>query len=360
LWWVYLLLNGIPLLAIIMGLFFYRLFSSHILLYFSRKYFSKLKFNNQAFLSILVQSLFLISFLFATKSILFFSITILLSCLSEVLYWPLRNNIQRLSVDHWKLWSNVALTKNAKSVAIIFWFFISWIWLYFEPLITLLIGSIWILFSYMPLKNISIQNLWRWNSKFIERFFNIKNKIKIFKEHIHITNYLFIYLFISLIAELISWIIPLLVVYYWATIMELWFILVFVQILSIFFHYTIWKLEDLNIKNILNYSILLLLIVFLFFAFLDNTYLSILLVLYTLFWIWVEIWITSKAQKIIKTSFSEYDWGYVLVWVGNLGRSFILPIILILYFFKDIISFHTLILLYWFIILLLIYIFNKK
>ena len=354
--WVFLLVNGTSLLVLLTGILLYRFFSSHFLLYFSRKYFSKLDFQSQALISILVQSLFLISFLFANDGLIFFAITILLSCLSEIFYWPLRNNIQRLSVKNKKLGRNVALTKNSKNLAVIFWYLISGVWLVFEPTITLLIGSLWMFLSYIPLSKITIKNLWKWDDKFIKSFFNYKEKLSILKKHSSVTSYLLIWL----IIELVNWIIPILLVYYGATIIELWIILVVVQVVSIFFHYIVWKFEDLDVKYILNGSIILLLVIFILFAFLDNTYLSILLVLFSILWIWIEIWITSKAQKLIKSNYSKFDGGYVLVWASNLWRTLVLPVILILYFFKDLVSFHTMILFYWFFALLLIFILNNN
>lgn len=62
--WAYLLLNGINFMAIIVGMFFYRYLSSHQLLRFSRKYFIRVSYDMQLFVSIFVQSVFLISFFF--------------------------------------------------------------------------------------------------------------------------------------------------------------------------------------------------------------------------------------------------------------------------------------------------------
>lgn len=355
--WAYLLLNGVNILAIITGLFFYRYFSSHQFLYFSRKYYIKLNYKIQLFLSIFVQSLFLISFYFATQNYFYFAITVFFSCLSEVFYWPIKDDIQRFCVKNQDMGTNVSLTKNAKTIAVIFGYLISGVGLSFNPLITLLIGAFGIILSYIPLIKISLENLKKVDTNFVNDFFSFKNKFKLLTRFPQIRNYCLL----GGILELVNGLIPILIVYYGTSLIELGILLTILQIFGMIFHYFIGKFEDRGNSFFYKFSGFFLGFSFLLFAYLDNIYLSFLLAIFKLLGIAIDISITSKVQKIIGTQFHLADSGYVLVWASNLGRCLILPIILLIYFFKDLVNFHSVILLYAFVILLLIFFnFNFK
>ena len=114
--WVYLFESGTPIMVLCVALCLFRLFESFICMPVAYKLFHTIPTKRLLFFALVLKIGFLLSFPLAAEHSLYLLLTILFLSTYDVLYWPTRDNLERL-IAKGTLPSRIGLTRGVSVVA---------------------------------------------------------------------------------------------------------------------------------------------------------------------------------------------------------------------------------------------------
>src|SRR5579872_2574575 len=92
---VYLYFSGMPIVTVLTGFLAFRILESFVFMPLAQRAFKKIHTKKLLLLSLILQALLLLLFPVVAKNSLFFAAIIVVWSVFDVLYWPIRKNLER-------------------------------------------------------------------------------------------------------------------------------------------------------------------------------------------------------------------------------------------------------------------------
>lgn len=333
--WIYLFLSGVRIELLFFSFFMFRVLESFVFMPISLSLSKKIHYKVLFFIGIVLTIIYQYSFYLAQSNILFLLLTILSISILDVLYWPLRKNLQRETVAKDNVARGVGVSQAVQILGEASGVFLTAFLLSKYSNVAFIISSIGLITSFVPI--LFLKTKLHFKDSNIKTFsFFLENFLKFLK--IESSRYIILALvFIAVLHEITEFFLPLLISYFNINILEVGSLVGVFFIVNFISNVITGEFEN-RYNNLMFYiasigSFLILMT----FLFLPASYINQFVILFGLFSAPLITSIICKGQRFVKHKMGQIEGGFMLEFIDDFSRilTYIVPLVLFIFHIVD-------------------------